>query len=107
MIMNYTRLLIITLSLLSTSCLQNQKVKDSDESQACPPLKYSDSFQAVFIEETSCGSLNDVDFVYDYVNGSCTTTKRMVDMSKYIREREIDTCGNGLKIFTYTKKDNE
>lgn len=93
----------VALVVLSLSC--NKKNTEIDGS--CPPLHYSDKFEAVFIEETSCGSLKDVDFVYDYSNDKCTIKKRMVDMSKYNSSDTGKRCNGdkNAKIYSYEKKD--
>lgn len=73
----------------------------------CPSLLYSDNFQAVFIRETNCGSLKDVHFVYRY-NGSCTETKAMVNMEKYIVLDSLEICKDDTskRIYTYKKKED-
>lgn len=73
----------------------------------CPSLLYSDNFQAVFIRETNCGSLKDVHFVFRY-NGSCTETKAMVNMEKYIVTDSLEICkdDSSKRIYTYKKKED-
>ncbi len=93
------RIIYLTVFLV-ISCKQI-KVKEKSD---CHPLYYGDKIKAVFVEETSCGSLNDVNFVYHY-NGNCTEDLRTIDMSKYIRLPEEEVCEKtNLKIYSYERK---
>lgn len=86
---------------------ESSSEKKSEEREPCKSFLYSDSFEAVYIRSTACGSLSDVELVYGYVDGKCTKTQSMVDMSKYIRMDEEDTCKDGLKVCRYERIKNK
>ncbi|GAB1858038.1 hypothetical protein MHTCC0001_28750 [Flavobacteriaceae bacterium MHTCC 0001] len=89
----------------SKNCDLEKRTVVSDSN--CPSLLYSDEFKAVFERESSCGSLNDIHIVYRY-NGTCTNTKAMVNMSKYIVKDTLEPCSEDQSrmVFHYEKKQN-
>jgi len=104
--------LLLILLFLNLGC-KNTSRKDVNQTQSlisnndttCPPLKYSNYFEAIFIEETGCGNLNDVNFVYHYTNtGICGKSKWMVDMEKYNSFYDGKKCKDGRLIYRYEKK---
>ena len=104
--------LLFLLLILNLGCKNNSiKTTNTTESlisnndTSCPPLKYSDNFKAIFIEETGCGNLNDVNFVYHYTStGICGKSKWMVNMEKYNSFYDGEKCEDGKLIYRYEKK---
>ena len=107
------------LAILGSECSNNEKENSNTRSETlgsrtiaslelqekkpCPPLAYSEEFEAIFITLSECGELNDIELIYSYVNGSCTNTKKMVNMEKYQSFDTGKVCPDESKIYRYEK----
>lgn len=91
---NKSLIAFIMLAVLILSC--------TEKKAPCGPLRTGDSFKAAFIRAGACGSLNDVEFVYNYNGETCIGEEMVVDMKKYNSDDTGKKC-QGHPIYLYTK----
>ena len=95
-------IMILTFSFL---CQLSVRAQERGQEADCPPMIYSGEVKAIFIRESACGNLNDVNIIRIYNAEGCGSTEMGVDMSKYTRFNENRRCSEGLEIVTYKRNE--